>query len=157
MAGTRYNTCMITTTKGAARRPQPPIGFLLRKLDRLINERFERTLGARGVTRRQWQLLATLAEEAASLDALTEAVAPFLELASGETARQHLDALARRGLVSAEGDVYSLTEPGRGLLASLASEVQTTRGLTVAGLTEGDYERTIIALETMIGNLEQSA
>ena len=38
-----------------------PIGLLLRKLDNLINERFEQTLGRHDVTRRQWQLLNTLA------------------------------------------------------------------------------------------------
>ncbi len=47
------------------RRDQPPIGLLLRKLDNLVNERFERTLGTRGITRRQWQLLHTLAERPA--------------------------------------------------------------------------------------------
>jgi DNA-binding MarR family transcriptional regulator len=144
---------MITTSDGAAGGPRPPIGLLLRRLDGLIDERFERTLATRGVTRRQWQLLHTLAENPAPLDALTEAVSPFLDRASGETARHHLDPLAHDGLVRADGDVYSLTDTGRALFDSLTGEVQATRALTVAGLAEGEYERTIATLQAMIGNL----
>ncbi len=148
---------MTTTTDRLATPPRPPIGFLLRKLDDLINERFERTLGTRGITRRQWQLLRTLAEDAAVLDALTEAVFPFLDRASAETARQHLDPLAHDGLVRADGDVYSLTDTGRALVESLTGEVQAIRELTVAGLAEGEYERMIVTLQAMIGNLETTA
>jgi DNA-binding MarR family transcriptional regulator len=147
---------MTTTTDGVARPPQPPIGFLLRKLDGLINERFERTLGTRGVTRRQWQLLRTLAEDPAALDALTEAVSPFLDRVSGKTAR-HLDPLAHHGLVRADGDVYTLTDTGRALVESLTGQVQAIRELAVAGLSEGEYEHTIVTLQAMIGNLETNS
>lgn len=54
-----YFTCPVVTSTATTGFHETPIGFLLRKLDRLINERFERTLGARGITRRQWQLLHT--------------------------------------------------------------------------------------------------
>jgi hypothetical protein len=63
-----------------------PIGLVLRTLDRLIDERFDRTLTGRGVTRRQWQLLNTLAGGPATLDTLTAAVAAFLDRSAGETA-----------------------------------------------------------------------
>lgn len=145
---------MNTTDRGRAR---PPIGLLLRKLDDLINERFERTLGARGITRRQWQLLHTLAERPATLDALNAAIAPFLDQAAGETARQHLDPLAELGLVTASGDVYDFTGPGRTLFDRLAEEVQATRKLTVRGLPDGEYDRTIANLQRMIVNLEDDA
>ncbi|MGW0436282.1 hypothetical protein ACWDV4_27495 [Micromonospora sp. NPDC003197] len=163
----------------------PPIGLLLRKLDRLIDERFERTLGVRGITRRQWQLLHTLAgnrapfvggtatlagnraplaehgtplaENSASLDALASAVAPFLDQRAEETVEQHLEPLAENGLIRADDDVYVLTEPGRAFYESLMIEVQTTRDLTVAGLADGEYERTVTSLQVMIGNLEAAA
>lgn len=138
-------------------RVQPPIGLLLRRLDNLINERFERTLGARGITRRQWQLLRTLAERPASLDALNAAVAPFLDQAAGETVRQHLDPLAKLGLVTSRGEVYELTDSGGTLFDRLAEEVQTMRGLTVRGLADGEYDRTIANLQAMIVNLEGDA
>lgn len=61
---------MVTTDGRRARPPRPPIGLLARKLDSLINERFEGTL--RGP---------------ATIDALTTAIAPFLDQTVGETAR----------------------------------------------------------------------
>lgn len=137
-------------------RSQPPIGLLLRTLDRLITERFEATLGARGVTRRQWQLLNGLAEPA-TLDELNASVAPFLDGAAGETAAQHLEPLVESGAVSVDGDTYALTDAGRGLVESLAIEVEATRNLLVAGLAEGEYDRTVATLQAMIANLEDAA
>ncbi len=145
---------MNTTDSG---RDQPPIGLLLRKLDNLVNARFERTLGTRGITRRQWQLLHTLAERPATLDALNTAVAPFLDQAADETAKQHLDPLAKLGLITSTDDEYELTDSGRTLFDSLAEDVQTTRHLTIRGLADGEYDRTIANLQAMIANLEDNA
>jgi DNA-binding MarR family transcriptional regulator len=136
---------------------QHPIGLLLRTLDGLINERFERTLGTRGVSRRQWQLLHTLAERPAMLDVLNAAVAPFLDHTAGETVKQHLDPLAEKGLVTATRDVYELTDSGRRLFDSLIEDVQAIRDLTVRGLTDYDYDRTISSLQTMVDNLVEQA
>ena len=130
-----------------------PIGFLLRTLDRLIDERFDRALAGRGVTRRQWQLLNTLARGAAGLDALTAAVAPFLDRSAGETAEPHLDPLVADGTVARTGDTYTLTDRGRTTVADLAADVRTIRAATVAGLPDGEYERTVATLEMMIDNL----
>ncbi|WP_098408881.1 MarR family transcriptional regulator [Paramicrobacterium agarici] len=131
---------------------RPPIGLLLRTLDRLLDERFERTLGIRDISRRQWQLLNTLARRPATSNALTEAVAPFLD--TSESAEQHLDPLKQRGLVAVNDDVYELTDAGRRTFDDLAREVQVTRELTVRGLPEGEYERTIATLQRMVENLE---
>src|SRR5690349_15828168 len=150
----RYNCWMITTD--GPRPGRPLIGSLLKRLDRLIEDRFHHTLGARGITRRQWQLLRTLAGGPATPDALTDAVSPFLDRAAGETARQHLDPLVRQGLVSQENGTCALTDTGGELFRHLATEVQATRALTTAGLDEREYERTIASLETMIRNLETS-
>jgi hypothetical protein len=125
-----------------------PIGVLLRTLDRLIDERFERALGDRGVTRRQWQLLHTLAAGDRTPGELTAAVAPFL--APGETVHRHLEPLVEAGAVHG---TYALTDRGRALHDDLALAVQEIRDRTVDGLPDGEYERTVATLETMIGNL----
>lgn len=138
---------MTTTTGGR------PIGLLLRTLDRLIDERFDRALAGRRVSRRQWQLLNALAGGAADLDALTAAVAPFLDRSGGETARPHLDPLVGNGTVARDGGTYTLTGTGRATLAALTAEVGTIRAAAVDGLADGDYERTVATLETMIDNL----
>jgi len=144
---------MITTDK--ALRHQP-IGFLLRKLDRLLDERFERTLGAFEVTRRQWQLMNTLLEGPATKDALSGAVAPFLDKSPDETVEQHLTPLLERGVVERDGDAYELTPSGRALFVELRDHVRSTRELTTRGLADGEYERTLANLSTMIQNLEQA-
>lgn len=139
-----YNGGMATTR---------PIGFLLRTLDRLIDERFERALG--DVTRRQWQLLNTLAGAtgATGPDALTAAVAPFL--AERETIDGHLRPLEDDGVVERRPDGYVLTGKGRELLADIGHRVQAIRDRTVEGLPDGEYQRTVATLEAMIGNLER--
>jgi len=143
---------MTTTDASSGRRP---IGFLLRQLDRLLDERFERTLGARRITRRQWQLLNTLAERPAALDDLSATVAPFLDQAAGETAAPHLEPLVARRLVTRAGERYELTDAGRALFGELREEVRATRALTTRGLADGEYQRTVASLETMIANLER--
>ena len=141
----RYNGCM---------NDAKPIGLLLRTLDRLIDERFDRALAGRGVTRRQWQLLNALTGGASTLPSLTAAVAPFLDPAAGETARPHLDPLVANGTVAATGDTYTLTDAGRATLSDLTTDVGAIRRTTVAGLADGEYDRTVATLQKMIANLE---
>ncbi|MGC4804269.1 MarR family winged helix-turn-helix transcriptional regulator [Micromonospora sp. DT233] len=148
----------MTTTDGQRRFFPPPIGLLLRKLDGLIDERFECALGNRDISRRQWQLLNMLAEGPATSDALNAAVAPFLDRTTGETVEPHLAPLATRGLVvAATGGAYELTETGRALLESLAEEVRAIRDRTVRGLADGEYDRVVAGLQTMVANLEERA
>ena len=53
-----------------------PIGFWLKLVDRLIDEQFDRTLGAHDVSRRQWQLLNILAARPAAPAELDAAIQP---------------------------------------------------------------------------------
>jgi len=82
------------------------------------------------------------------------AAALFLDLATGESAQQHLSPLVKLGLVTSMDAVYELTSPGGTLFDSLAKDAQTTRSLTVRGLADGEYDRTIAKLQAMIANLE---
>ncbi len=119
-----------------------PIGLLLRTLDRLIDDRFEHAFGARGITRRQWQLLNALP---GTLTELTVAMPPGEPIDPGP--------LVETGVVRREGDLYSLTAEGEDLRADLAHDVRTIRDRTVAGLPDGEYQRTVATLEAMIANL----
>lgn len=123
-----------------------PIGLLLRTLDRLIEQRFDSAIG--DLTRRQWQLLHTLAAGDRTADELTAAVQPFLS--TGETVHPHLEPLIEAGMVHG---AYALTGRGRRLHDDVARAVREIRDRTVAGLPEGEYQRTVTTLETMIGNL----
>src|SRR4051794_11405451 len=100
--------------------PQPPIGLLLRTLDRLIDQRFETVLGDRDVSRRQWQLLRTLTEGDQSSDALRARLEVFH---GAGTVQEHLDPLVVGGVVEQIDDRYALTEAGRELTDELALAV----------------------------------
>lgn len=134
--------------------PQQPIGFLLTRLDQLINACFAAAFSQSGVTRRQWQLLNVLDRGAATVGQLDAAVAPFLS--SGDRNEEHLEPLIERDWVVHAGDRYELTETGRDALAVLQSRVQDIRDTLVLGLGPGEYDRTVRNLSTMISNLTVS-
>lgn len=134
--------------------PRQPIGFLLTRLDQLINARFAAAFSESGVTRRQWQLLNVLDRGAASVEQLDAAVAPFLS--TGDRNEEHMAALMERDWVVRDGDRYELTQTGRDELAALQSRVQDIRDTLVLGLDPGEYDRTVRNLSTMISNLADS-
>lgn len=95
-----------------------------------------------------------MAERPVTLDELSAAVASLLDYVAGETATHPLDLLMERGAVVVSGDSYEISSSGWALFRSLNERVQATRGLTVRGLADGEYDRTIVALQTMVQNLE---
>ncbi|GAB2737676.1 MarR family winged helix-turn-helix transcriptional regulator [Sinomonas soli] len=133
--------------------PQRPIGFLLRTLDRLLEDRFDEALERHRLSRRQWQLLNVLADTQATVAQLDEAIAPLLDDGAEETSERHLEPLLGGGLVAEKGGVYRLTDLGRMELHGARDTVNGLREVTVRGLEDGEYERTLRALEAMIGNL----
>ncbi|GAA0577517.1 MarR family winged helix-turn-helix transcriptional regulator [Paractinoplanes ferrugineus] len=144
----------MNTTTGEGR-PRP-IGYVLRKLDLLIEERFERTLGERGISRRQWQILNTLADGGSTLAKLADGLAPFLDPAAGETVQPHIEPLKRPGFVHQDGDSVTLTGTGRDLLGTLTTDVAAIRELATTGIDQREYDRTVTNLQVMIRNLEDA-
>lgn len=130
-----------------------PIGFWLRLVDRLIDERFASTLEEHGVTRRQWQLLNVLLRSPATAGELDEAVAPFLT-EEGEASTDSLGELLESGWVAgADDERYELTELGRDAFGRLADVVDATRELVAEGVADADYAATLATLERMARNL----
>ena len=142
---------------------QRPIGFWLKLVDGLIDERFASTLEEHGVTRRQWQLLNVLSRGPATVEQLDAAVAPFL--ASGtpasddegarapETSAEHLSELIESAWVDATPAGYELTERGRTAFDALSETVAKLREEMSEGLTQEQYAETVAALEKMARNL----
>lgn len=128
---------------------EPPIGLLLRRLDRLIEEELARVLAGVGLVRRQWQVLNLLAEGPSTVAEVQGRLAAF-----GEDVVPQLDSLRARGLLASEH--LALTGAGRALLVEAGEKVASARRLVVRGLAEGEYERTLAALTVMIRNLEES-
>lgn len=140
---------------------QRPIGFWLKLVDQLIDERFASTLEEHGVTRRQWQLLNVLSRGPATVEQLDAAVAPFLsrtvssESESGEpeSSAEHLSELIESAWVDATASGYELTERGRTAFDALAETVGELRAEMSEGLTPEQYQQTVDALERMARNL----
>jgi hypothetical protein len=126
-----------------------PIGFWLKLVDRLIDERFESVLEEHGVTRRQWQLLNVLQRGPATLEELDAAVAPFLD-DDGESSADHLEELVGSGWVTPG---YAITEAGATAMEGLGHAVGEMRDAMTDGITEDDYSTTLAVLERMARNL----
>lgn len=139
-----------------------PIGFWLKLVDGLIDERFASVLEEHGVTRRQWQLLNVLSRGHATVDQLDAAVAPFLASApptadGGATApegsAEHLSELIESAWVDATDTGYELTDRGRTAFDALSVTVGELRDELSKGLTAEQYTQTVSALERMARNL----
>lgn len=134
-----------------------PIGYWLKRLDRLIEDGFQRTLIDEGFTRRHWQLLNVVNEGPTTRDAAAGKMASFLVDGRVELDRA-VDDLERRGLVTAHADdTLSLTDEGERALRSVEEKVADFRKLVTKGLDEDEYDRIVDALERMAGNLEEYA
>ena len=136
---------------------QRPIGFWLKLVDRMIDERFASTLEEHGVTRRQWQLLNVLSAGPATVEQLDAAVAPFLadatDDADAETSVEHLSELIESAWVDATSTGYELTERGRTAFDALAETVAALRSELSDGLSQEQYDQTVEVLERMARNL----
>jgi hypothetical protein len=130
-----------------------PIGFWLKLVDRLIDERFAAIIEEHGVTRRQWQLLGVMEPGSATVEQLDQAIAPFIEPGTDESAAEHLAELIDSDWITVDGPVYALTERGRAAFGRLQQVVDGLRDQTSEGLTQEQYETTLIALERMAVNL----
>ena len=130
-----------------------PIGYWLKLVDRLIDERFDETLEEHGVTRRQWQLLGALSRQDATLEQLNTEIAPFLDADTEESSASHLAELMESGWVTLDGDTYAISEQGRVAYDRLSTVVQGIRDAVADGFDEDEYATTLNALERMARNL----
>ena len=130
-----------------------PIGYWLKLVDRLIDERFDETLEEHGVTRRQWQLLGALSRQDATLEQLNTEIAPFLDADTEESSASHLAELMESGWVTLDGDTYAISEQGRVAYDRLSTVVQSIRDAVADGFDEDEYATTLNALERMARNL----
>jgi hypothetical protein len=132
---------------------QRPIGFWLKLVDRMIDERFASTLEEHGVTRRQWQLLTVLSKGSANVDQLDAAVAPFLSTLETESSTEHLGELIESGWVRLDEGQYTITERGSTAYTRLAEVVTANREIASEGISEADYATTLATLEQFARNL----
>lgn len=148
---------------------QRPIGFWLKLVDRLIDERFADTLDEHGVTRRQWQVLTLLRRGPASREELDVAVAPFLAATrvvpaapeeastagSGEpeSTAAEVDELVESEWIADSISGFVLTPKGEQSVTRLGELVDGIRTAVSSGIDDEDYAVTVATLEVMARNL----
>jgi DNA-binding MarR family transcriptional regulator len=132
-----------------------PIGYWLKLLDRLIEENFDRVLGAQGLTRRHWQVLNSIASGPMDQGQLDRALAPFADSPSW-TSTPIVDDLRTRDWLETSGDGLTLTTVGQAAMVELRTSVAATRARVSDGITEAQYAATIETLARMCANLQPS-
>jgi hypothetical protein len=151
---TATGTAMHAATGGTF--AERPIGFWIKRLDRLIDDTFDHALGEAGLTRRQWQALSIMRSAAVTRTDLAAALQPFL-VDGPESCDALVDALVMRGWVGCEADgSYALTAAGLAVREAASGHVAGIRAQLVDGLSERDYVETVRVLRAMGDNLERA-
>ena len=130
-----------------------PIGYWLKKLDRLIDEQFEQQLGEAGLSRRQWQVINMLEGDPRSVPELQSELEPFLQ-EDPDDLTDALSGLVTRGWVASQENIVNLTETGQAQLKLIKAKVAELRQASMAGISPEEYQTTIDVLARMASNLE---
>jgi hypothetical protein len=125
-----------------------PIGFWLKLVDRLLDERLAVALG--DLTRRHWQVLNVVQQGPARQADIDDRVRPFLT--AGATTEKEVADLVARGWVSGT-DAYALTLLGKTEFQRLLDNVSADRVQAMKGVKPEDYSTTVATLERVARNL----
>jgi DNA-binding MarR family transcriptional regulator len=132
-----------------------PIGYWLKKLDRLIDQQFESQLSASRLSRRQWQLLSLLDNNPRSVPELQTELHPFIQ-GSAEDLNDALAGLVTRGWAESTDNIANLTETGHAHFKIVKAKVAELRQALMAGISAEEYQATIDVIAKMAANLESN-
>ena len=130
-----------------------PIGYWLKKLDRLIDTQFELQLSTVRLSRRQWQLLNLLENNPRSVPELEAELEPFLQGVAQELS-DALAGLVTRGWAESRDNIVNLTETGRAQFEIVKATAAEVRQTLMRGIPPEEYRTTIDVLARMAANLE---
>jgi len=127
-----------------------PIGYWLKRLDTLIEERQREALAAHDLTRRHWQVLRALHEaRRAQYDDLARTIAPFADTAELDRV---IGDLFARGWLQHEPRLELTAEGVAGHDAAFGA-VQGVRAAITEGISRDEYAATLDVLRRMAANL----
>jgi len=132
-----------------------PIGYWLKKLDRLIDNHFDLQLSNAGLTRRQWQLLNLLENDPRSVPDLEAELEPFLQDAGDLS--EPLSGLVTRGWAESKDNIVNLTETGQAHFEIVKAKVAELPQALMTGISPEEYQATIDVLSRMAANMESNA
>lgn len=127
-----------------------PIGWWLKEADARLDAAFDSSLGARGVDRRGWQVLATLATSSTPRAEVVTSLASFDEPAVVDGV---IDGLKRRGWIDESGGALRLTPAGVQEHATLVPLVENVRCLVATALPEDDYVTLVRLIARLVASL----
>jgi hypothetical protein len=128
-----------------------PIGWWIRRLDTLLEEVVDRAVAADGLGRRHWQTLHSVAE-GATQDA--QVLGVLADFATAEDIDSVVaDLLGRGWLERPSSGHLALTAEGRRAHDRLAIGIWRVRRHAADGLSQREYERTVMVLSRMVDNL----
>ena len=130
-----------------------PIGYWLKKLDRLIDTQFELQLSTARLSRRQWQLLNLLENNPRSVPELEAELEPFLQRVAQELS-DALAGLVTRGWAESRDNIVNLTDTGRAQFEIVKATAAEVRQTLMRGIPPEEYRTTIDVLARMAANLE---
>jgi DNA-binding MarR family transcriptional regulator len=133
-------------------RSERPIGYWLKKLDRLIDGQFERQLGEVGLSRRRWQLLNLLEDGPRSVPELQSALEPFLQNDPDDLS-DALSGLVTRGWADTRDNIVSLTETGQAQFKLIKVRVAELHQSSMVGISPEEYQAAIYVISQMAANL----
>ena len=132
-----------------------PIGYWLKKLDRLIDQQFEVQLSTARLSRRQWQLLNLLDNNPRSVPELQTELEPFIR-GNAEDLSDPLAGLVTRGWAASKDNIVNLTETGQAQFEIVKATVAGLRQALMTGISAEEYRATIDVLARMAANLESN-
>ncbi len=128
--------------------PVKPLGYWLKHIDNELEAAFDKLLAGEDVSRRQWQVLNTIASGARSVEAIDTAARPFLS-PEMPTLQPIVTSLAARGWVAD----CELTPSGQEAFDGISAKVHAFRRHAIAGLSDDEYGTLVSLLERVAANL----
>ena len=131
---------------------QRPIGWWVKRLDALLEQAVDSAVAGEGLTRRHWQVLHSLADDAGPEGDLRSTLADF----TGDVGAVVTDLVGRGWVQRSADDGLALTAEGRAGHDRVAAAVARVRKHVADGLSAQEYERVILVLGRMVENVQRA-
>ena len=129
-----------------------PIGWWLKTADDRIEQAFEDAFESQSITRREWQVLESVARAPVLESELLKTLGAFAG------AQDAVDDLRHRGLLADGADgVLTLTDAGQGAHGRATAGVATVRSAVTAALPAENYATLIQLLSDLVDGLERTS
>jgi DNA-binding MarR family transcriptional regulator len=139
------------------RKPALPVGYWLKRADKLLTEQIDKAQAANGVSRFEWQVMNMLNEMgSASKERIFESMLAFVDAPGVDEIVTRLvgRGWAEQSEISKQTVEFQLTEEGRRMHGVILATQKTVRGRAIQGISEEEYETVIRVLQRLVSNLE---